>query len=228
MPRRTSVLRRRSGAAGLGLCLAGIMLTCHEVHGQFAVTNGLTHVHHSKWVQQGQLNLVNQTDDSLHLLLHTDSLYGSWEQLVIPSEVWLAPHAEISLAYEWPDADSTLVGTLVDVEPSQSWSGRAVQGLEIRHALRYRVAIYRGPIRLANHPEQQMTQDGDTLCVANGTDGMLIAAIHWRNRHGASESQEDMKLLLPGQQIQFPIPHPTPFAAWLIDHLERAAALRLQ
>jgi len=225
---RTSALRRRAGAGGLGLTLALYLLTPQWVHGQFAVTNGLTHVHHSRWVNQGQLNLINHTGDTLHLMLRTDSLFGPWQNLVIPSEAILLPHSEYSMTYEWPDADSTLIGTSVYVEPAQSWAGSRLNGLELRHALRYHVAIYRGPIRLANHPQHHMIQQADSLHIRNGTDGMLLAAVHWRDRHGVSQHHEPMKLILPGQQLSVILPEPRPYAAWLIDHLERAAALRLQ
>jgi len=120
----------------------------HLLSAQVVVVNGLGHFHTWNEPAVGHIVLLNSSNDSLRVLVHTDSLWGVQHPLRIPSEVRMAPKERTSVPYEWFGTDSTSQGLRVFLSSiAEHPATESLDGMfRVKLSTRYAVDLYRGRI----------------------------------------------------------------------------------
>lgn len=127
---------------------------------QVVVANGLGHFHPWNQPANGQIILVNPTQDSLRVLIHNDSLWGYQHLVQIASEVRMPPQSRRTVSYEWMGTDSSsqgtrlLISTVSDEAPQSIPDGH----VKVQISTRYAVDLYRG--RIADDLTVNWTSEG--------------------------------------------------------------------
>ena len=99
---------------GGGLWRALLLLPL-AARGQISVLNGLSHFQPCDEARQGSIHILNQGDSTATVLLQSTVLLGQGDELVLPSEVQLAPGERRSVPFRWQVNDSLARHAQVEV-----------------------------------------------------------------------------------------------------------------
>ena len=99
---------------GGGLWRALLLLPL-AARGQISVLNGLSHFQPCDEARQGSIHILNQGDSTATVLLQSTILLGQVDELMLPSEVQLAPGERRSIPFSWQVSDSLARHAQVEV-----------------------------------------------------------------------------------------------------------------
>jgi hypothetical protein len=155
---------------GGGLWRALLLLPL-AARGQVSVLNGLSHFQPCDEARQGSIHILNQGDSTATVLLQSTILLGQVDELVLPSEVQLAPGERRSVPFRWEVSDSLARHAQVEVFAVPSAVAPAEGTWTVVTEIHYLLNLYTGCLDPA--PSEALHLSHDNL-VYSRYDGQQI------------------------------------------------------
>lgn len=152
---------------GGGLWRALLLLPL-AARGQISVLNGLSHFQPCEEVRRGFIQLQNQGDSTTTVLLQSTVLLGQVDELVLPSEVQLAPGELRSVPFSWLVTDSLARHAQVDVFAVPTSVAHTTGTWTVVTEIHYLLNLYTGCMEPHPSKSVQLAQDSLLLSTYHG------------------------------------------------------------